>query len=133
MKILPVIRNAFATKTVDKHNLKWLFYNIPTRNNEDNFIITSFKTPKGIFTDSRAAGGGARIQIGKSELNIDTNGKVLSYKKPFFKSLNKLVDKAVELVNFISTNMENPAKVQKSTVELLTFSKTQVKKLSKML
>lgn len=127
--IIPAIRRSFTTKNVDKYNLKWLLSNIPIKNENDEFIATSFKTAKGTFTDLRVFNRGINIKIGKSELNLDTNGKVTSYKKPFFKSLNKLVDKSVELINFISTNMSNKELVDIKTLKLMTFPKDTLKKL----
>ncbi len=127
--IMHSIRNSFATKSVDKYNLKWLLTKIPIRNEQDEFIATSLKTSKGTFTDLRIFNKGIKILIGKSELNIDTNGKVTSYKKPFYKSLNKLVDKSAELINFISSNLSNKELVSKRTLTLLTFPKDTLKKL----
>lgn len=128
-RILPAIRRSFTTKNIDKDNLKWLLSNVPIRNENDEFIATSFKTSKGTFTDLRIFNRGINIKIGKSELNLDTNGKITSYKKPFFKSLNKLVDKSVELINYISTNMTNKELVHKRTLKLMTFPKDTLKKL----
>lgn len=127
--LLPAIRRSFTTKNIDKDNLKWLLSNVPIRNENDEFIATSFKTSKGTFTDLRIFNRGINIKIGKSELNLDTNGKITSYKKPFFKSLNKLVDKSVELINYISTNMTNKELVHTRTLKLMTFPKDTLKKL----
>ncbi len=128
-RLLPAIRRSFTTKNIDKDNLKWLLSNVPIRNENDEFIATSFKTSKGTFTDLRIFNRGINIKIGKSELNLDTNGKITSYKKPFFKSLNKLVDKSVELINYISTNMTNKELVHTRTLKLMTFPKDTLKKL----
>ncbi len=128
-RLLPAIRRSFTTKNIDKDNLKWLLSNVPLRNENDEFIATSFKTSKGTFTDLRIFNRGINIKIGKSELNLDTNGKITSYKKPFFKSLNKLVDKSVELINYISTNMTNKELVHTRTLKLMTFPKDTLKKL----
>ncbi len=128
-RLLPTIRRSFTTKNIDKDNLKWLLSNVPLRNENDEFIATSFKTSKGTFTDLRIFNRGINIKIGKSELNLDTNGKITSYKKPFFKSLNKLVDKSVELINYISTNMTNKELVHTRTLKLMTFPKDTLKKL----
>lgn len=128
-RLLPTIRRSFTTKNIDKDNLKWLLSNVPIRNENDEFIATSFKTSKGTFTDLRIFNRGINIKIGKSELNLDTNGKITSYKKPFFKSLNKLVDKSVELINYISTNMTNKELVHTRTLKLMTFPKDTLKKL----
>ncbi len=128
-KLITAIQKPFTTKSVDKNNLKWLLLKIPIRNEQDEFIATSLKTDKGTFTDLRVFNKGLRIKIGKSELNLDTNGKVTSYKKPFYKSLNKLIDKGTELVKYISTNISNKELVSKRTLSLLTFPKDALKKL----
>ena len=128
-KLITAIQKPFTTKSVDKNNLKWLLLKIPIRNEQDEFIATSLKTDKGTFTDLRVFNKGLRIKIGKSELNLDTNGKVTAYKKPFYKSLNKLIDKGTELVKYISTNISNKELVSKRTLSLLTFPKDALKKL----
>lgn len=128
-KLISSIKKPLAVKSVDKYNLKWLLLKIPIRNEQDEFIATSLKTDKGTFTDLRVFNRSLRIKIGKSELNLDTNGNVTSYKKPFYKSLNKLIDKSTELVKYISTNISNKEIVSKKTLSLLTFPKNTLKKL----
>lgn len=118
-------------RAVDKHNLRYLLSNIPTKQN-GNSAITKINCPLGSFSDMRGIGGETTITIGKSELEVShLNGKVLSYKKPFYKSLKKLINKASELLNYVNTNFKNSEKVKKTTVEFLTFSKSSIQKLQK--
>lgn len=121
-----------STYSIDKHNLRYLLSNIPTQQ-FGNPLTTRLSTTKGSFTDLRAIGGKSIIEIGKSKLEIDhLNGKILSYKKPFFKSLKKLVNQASELLTFISDNIKNPKAVKKSTLETLTFSEKEAEDLLKL-
>lgn len=125
------IPQIFTPKTysVDRHNLRYLLSNLPTKRN-GNILTTKLSTQDGNLFDLRGIGGETVIEIGKSKLEVNTvNGKVLSYKKPFFKSLKKLVNQATEFVTFLSNNFKNPDKVKKSTLETLTFTKEQAKKL----
>ncbi len=130
-KITSLIHNSNAVQKVDKHNLKYIFSNIPTRNNNDEFIITTLETSEGSFKDLRTLGKGASFRFGKTELDVDTLGNVVSYKKPFYKSLKKLVNKSQELVRFIAQNIGNDKLVKKKTVSLLIFPKNALEKLKK--
>lgn len=129
MKLLPLIHNSLATKKLDKYNLQSLMSKIPTKTQDGNFLITYLKTSKGSFNDMRAVGGGAYIKIGNSTLHTDIDGNVIGYKKPFYKNLNRLISKAVELVNQISVNFKNKDIVRQHTVEMDTFSKEKLSRL----
>ncbi len=116
--------------SIDKHNLRYLLSNIPTKKNQ-NPLTTKLSTHNGSLTDLRAIGGETVIEIGKSKLEVNhLNGQLLKYKKPFFKSLKKLVKQATELVTYISNNFKNSEKVKTSTLETLTFTKEQAEKIS---
>lgn len=130
-KITSLICSSNTTRRIDKHNLKYLFANIPTRNNNDEFIITTLETSQGKFQDLRTLGKGASFKFGQTELDVDTLGNIVSYKKPFYKSLKKLVIKSQELVNFITQNLNNDKLVKKKTVSLLIFPKNVLEKLKK--
>lgn len=130
-KITSLFYSSNSTNKVDKHNLKYIFSNISTRNKNDEFIITTLETPNGAFKDLRTLGKGAGFRFGKSELNVDTLGNIVSYKKPFYKSLKKLVNKSQELASFIAQNINDNQLVKKKTVSLLTFPKNVIEKLKK--
>ena len=124
MKTLPI-----KNYSVDRHNLRFLLSNIPTHN-KGNILATRLSTDNGNLIDLRGLGGQTVIEIGKSKLEVNSvNGEVLNYKKQFFKSLKKLVNKATELVTFLSNNYRNPDKVKNSTLETLTFSKEEAQRL----
>ena len=124
MKTLPI-----KNYSVDRHNLRFLLSNIPTHN-KGNILATRLSTDNGNLIDLRGLGGQTVIEIGKSKLEVNSvNGEVLNYKKPFFKSLKKLVNKATELVTFLSNNYRNPEMVKNSTLETLTFSKEEAQRL----
>lgn len=121
-----------AAYSVDKHNLRYLLSNIPTKQN-GNPLTTKLSAANGSITDLRAIGGETIINIGESHIKINhLNGEVIDYKKPFFKSLKKLINQATELLTYVSDNIKNPEKVKKHTLETLTFTKEQVKKLSEI-
>ncbi len=130
-KITSLFYSSNSINKVDKHNLKYIFSNISTRNKNDEFIITTLETPNGSFKDLRTLGKGASFRFGKSELNVDTLGNVVSYKKPFYKSLKKLVNNSQELASFIAQNINDNQLVKKKTVSLLTFPKNVIEKLKK--
>lgn len=130
-KFTSLIHNSNTVHKVDKHNLKYIFSNIPTRNKNDEFIITTLETPEGSFKDLRTLGKGASFRFGKTELDVDTLGNVVSYKKPFYKSLKKLVNKSQKLASFIVQNINDNQLVKKKTVSLLTFPKNVIEKLKK--
>lgn len=129
MKIFPVFRRTMPKRNLDKYNLRSLLSKIPTKSPDGNPMITALETPKGIISDKRALGGGLTLTIGKSRLLTDSDGKILKYNKPFYKSLNKLLKKASEMVNFANINISNEKIVKKKTTELLLFSKEKLVKL----
>lgn len=129
MKILPMLRTSLKTRKIDKYHLTALLSRIPTKTNDGNFLITRLKTTNGSLTDMRSSGGGASIKIGKATLDTDLNGNITGYKKPFYKSLNKLVRKATNFIGELSVNFTNKDVVQRNTVEMVTFSKEKLSRL----
>lgn len=132
MKVIPAVKNAFATNHLDKFNLKSLMSKLPTKTDDGNLLMTDLKTKNGSFRDLRSVGDGALIKIGKTVIHTDANGNIQGYKKPFFTSINKVIKKAINLVNEINTNLTNKDVVKQNRLELVTFSKEQAEKLSSL-
>lgn len=124
MRITKILTN--KSYNIDKHNLRYLLSQTPLKNG--NYVmLTKYENEQGTFFDQRILGNKSVIQIGKSELEIDANnGNIISCKKPLFKSIKKIVDKANEFLTTIIAGINDSTKVTKTQTGIFVAGGPQV-------
>ncbi len=89
-------------------------------------ILAQVKAANGVMTDcamwvkpdSNVLNGRTQIELGKSSVFFDSkDGKVISIKKPFYMTWNKLVKKITKFVDTVQTNYQNDDLVQKRFIK----------------